>query len=149
MSDETIEFSIPADADGYVTFQCPYCDNTFKLHAGECQEDDIMEFFCPYCGLVDEPSAFLNDEIMQLVTDKAKNFMIDMLNDFGKELERSFRGNSIVQMKSSKIDKTGEKEVFEVDSEELIVKLDCCDRHLKVKYDVKESGVICPYCGVR
>ncbi len=149
MSDEIIEFNIPADADGYVTFQCSFCDNTFKLHVDECQDDDLMEFFCPYCGLVDEPSEFLNDEIIQLVIDKAENLMIDIMNNFTSDLERSFRGNSMVQVKSSKIDKKGEKEVFEADSEEIITTLSCCGKYLKIPYSAKESGIICPYCGVR
>lgn len=149
MSEEIIKLSIPADSDGYVNFQCPYCDNTFKLHAGECQEDDIMELFCPLCGLVDEPSAFLNDEIVQLAMDKVTNMVVDKINDFSNNLERLFRGNSIIKVKTAKMDKKGEKEVFEVDSEEVIVELPCCNRHLKVKFSTKESGVICPYCGVR
>lgn len=149
MSDEIIEFSIPSDSDGYVTFGCPYCANTFKLHAGECQEDDIIEIFCPYCGLVDEPSAFLNDEIVQLAMDKVENVLVDILNSFSKNLERSFKGNSMIKVKTTKIDKKVEKEVFEVDSEEVIVEMPCCNRHLKVKFSAKESGVFCPYCGVR
>lgn len=144
-----IVFSIPADSDGCVNFQCPYCDNTFKLDASECQEDDVMELFCPFCGLADEPSAFLNGEIVQLAMDKAENLLIDMLNGFGKDFEKSFRGNALVKVKTTKIENKGEKEVFEVDSEEVIVELPCCNRHLKVKYSAKESGVICPYCGVR
>lgn len=149
MSEKIIKFNIPADSDGYVSFQCPYCGNTFKLHTGECQEDDVIELFCPLCGLVDKPNAFLNDDIVQLAMDKAENLVIDMLNDFGKDLEKLFGGNSIVKAKSSKMDKKGEKEVYEVDSEEVILELPCCNRHLKVKYSAKESGVICPYCGVR
>lgn len=150
MSDMTIPISIPTDNDGYVTFQCPFCNNKFKLHADECQEDEVLEFFCPYCGLTDEPSAFLSDDVRQLAMDMAENMMIDMLNDFTKDMERTFRGNKIVKFKSNKIDKVPEKKLFEANSEEIITEMGCCKRHVKVPYTAKESGVlVCPYCGVR
>ncbi|MDK2821467.1 MAG: hypothetical protein PWP31_1432 [Clostridia bacterium] len=149
MGDKIIKFQILADSDGYVTFQCPYCSNTFKLRVDECQEDEVIEFFCPYCGLADEPSSFLNNEIIQLAMDKAENYFIDILNGFSKNLDRSFRGNKMIKVKTNKIPKKGEKEVFEVDSEEVISELKCCSRHIKTTISAKESGLICPYCGVR
>jgi uncharacterized Zn-finger protein len=149
VADKVIKFSIPSDSDGYVTFQCPYCGNTFKLHAGESQEDEIMEFFCPYCGLTDEPSSFLNSEIVQLAIDKAESYCIDLLNEFTKDLEKTFRGNKLIKVKTNKIPKKGEKEVFEVDSAEVISEFKCCGRHIKTNLSAKESGLICPYCGVR
>lgn len=149
MDDVTYEINTHGDSDDFMTFQCPYCNNTFKLDAGECQEDDVIELFCPYCGLVDEPNSFLNDEIIQLAMDKAENYMIDLINDFSKDIERIFKGNSCVKVKTDKICNKAEKEVFEVDTEDVEVKLGCCERHVKVKLSAKESGIICPYCGVR
>lgn len=149
MADKVIKFSITSDSDGYVTFQCPYCSNTFKLHAGECQEDDIMEFFCPYCGLTNEPSSFLNDEIVQLAMDKAENYCIDLLNEFAKSLRKTFRGNKFIKVKTNKIHKKYEKEIFEVDSAEVISEFKCCNRHIKTNLSAKQAGLICPYCGVR
>ena len=51
--------TIQGDSEGYVTFECPYCDSEFKLQAGEYQNDDepFEELFCPYCGLVKEKNA--------------------------------------------------------------------------------------------
>ena len=58
-----------------------------------------MEFFCPYCGLTNEPSSFLNDEIVQLAMDKAENYCIDLLNEFAKSLRKTFRGNKFIKVK--------------------------------------------------
>jgi redox-regulated HSP33 family molecular chaperone len=43
MSYKTFEISIPADEDGYVTFQCPYCNQRFKLNASEIQDSDGVD----------------------------------------------------------------------------------------------------------
>ena len=53
MSTENFTITIQGDREGYVTFECPYCDSEFKLQAGEFQNDDepFEELFCPYCGL--------------------------------------------------------------------------------------------------
>lgn len=56
MSTENFTITIQGDSEGYVTFECPYCDSEFKLQAGEYQNDDepFEELFCPYCGLAKE-----------------------------------------------------------------------------------------------
>ena len=35
MSTENFTISIQGDSEGYVTFECPYCNSEFKLQAGE------------------------------------------------------------------------------------------------------------------
>ena len=50
MSDGTFEISIEGDSEGYVTFECPFCESEFKLNASEFQDEDnvFSELFCPY-----------------------------------------------------------------------------------------------------
>ena len=49
-----MSFEIQSDSDGYVTFQCPFCHNKFKILASETQNDNqfYSELFCPYCVLI-------------------------------------------------------------------------------------------------
>jgi hypothetical protein len=35
LSIENFTITIQGDSEGYVTFECPYCDSEFKLQAGE------------------------------------------------------------------------------------------------------------------
>ena len=51
MSTENFTITIQGDSEGYVTFECPYCDSEFKLQAGEYENDDepFEDLFCPYC----------------------------------------------------------------------------------------------------
>ena len=44
-----ISFVTPSDSDGYVTFECPFCQAGFKLLTDEFQGDEQScdELFCP------------------------------------------------------------------------------------------------------
>lgn len=48
MADKIIQISIPADEDGFVSFECPHCEQRFKLRADEFEESDIINLFCLY-----------------------------------------------------------------------------------------------------
>ncbi len=51
MDSIALEFSIPADDDGYILLQCGHCGEYFKLTAEDCENDDILRIVCPACGL--------------------------------------------------------------------------------------------------
>lgn len=72
-----------------------------------------------------------------------------MINKFSKDIEKIFKNNRLVKVKSKKLDLQDEKELFEKDVEYQIVNLECCDKHVKVDDNAKSFGVVCPYCGVR
>lgn len=65
MADKTIQVSIPADEDGYVSFECPHCEQRFKLRADEFEESDIINLFCPICGLVHELDHFIQKVLLR------------------------------------------------------------------------------------
>lgn len=82
MSTENFTISIQGDSEGYVTFECPYCNSEFKLQAGEYQNDDepFEELFCPYCGLAKEKNEFLSAEVIEQAQAIAYNYMVEELN---------------------------------------------------------------------
>lgn len=43
-----MEVSFPTDSDGYLSQECPSCEQIFKVVFGEGSEEPIS--FCPYCG---------------------------------------------------------------------------------------------------
>ena len=47
MDSIALEFSIPADDDGYILLQCGHCGEYFKLTAEDCENDDILRIVCP------------------------------------------------------------------------------------------------------
>ena len=44
MDSIALEFSIPADDDGYILLQCGHCGEYFKLTAEDCENDDILQY---------------------------------------------------------------------------------------------------------
>lgn len=149
MGNDIINFSIPTDNDGCITFQCPFCNTYFKLDAGEVQEDDVIELFCPSCGLSSEPNKFLNEDIIERALIMAKNHMADMLNSSMKKMERQFKGSKGVTFKAGKkIKHEHEKTLYEVENELQSYEFKCCDKSGKIREIDKEVGPYCPYCGV-
>ena len=61
LSTKNFTITIQGDSEGYVTFECPYCDSEFKLQAEEYQNDDnqFEDLIFPYCGLEKESYEFL------------------------------------------------------------------------------------------
>lgn len=82
LSTKNFTITIQGDSEGYVTFECPYCDSEFKLQAEEYQNDDnqFEELFCPYCGLAKERNEFLSSEVIEQAEAIAYNYMIEELN---------------------------------------------------------------------
>lgn len=154
MSEDVLSFTIQGDSEGYVTFECPFCDSEFKLQAGEFQNDevDVMELFCPYCGLTTEKSKFFTDEVMEKAKAIATNFYIEKLNkSFGK-MEKSInsgrKGPVSITMQFKPLKKVNVKELKEKETNEEIFECSVCNNHVKVLYCAGASKVFCPYCGV-
>jgi transcription elongation factor Elf1 len=146
MSDGNIPIKIPCDNDGYVTFQCPFCNEVFKLSADEVQADDVINLFCPICGLMSEPNSFLSDKVIKHVQDIAMNYFKNLLNDSFKKMERNSKGFFKV---TNKLKIEQEKLLYETENELQQVTFECCEKSAKIRLLNKELGAYCPYCGVK
>ena len=47
MNTISFKIKIPEDIEGFVTFECPFCESEFKLNASDCQmmKIRIQNFF--------------------------------------------------------------------------------------------------------
>ena len=147
MGDVQMEISVPTDSDGFVLLRCSLCGEYFKMKLSEMEADDVIEIWCPCCGLKSEN--YLTDDIIELSLKMAKNVAMNMIFDEMKRWERQFSSNSI----SFKAGKQSEKEaetpiVAGVEALE-IQKYKCCKREAKIKPLIKMCGSHCPYCGVK
>ncbi len=84
---ETIEISIPADNDGFVLLQCSHCGEFFKLSVSDCEDDNILNVYCPSCGLISD--SYITEDVKELALAIAENYAMDELYDAFKNLERS------------------------------------------------------------
>ena len=64
MGDMHLKISIPCDTDGYLAFECPFCETEFKLLGSDFQKEEqpFDDLFCPYCGLTDKRDSFFTKD---------------------------------------------------------------------------------------
>ncbi len=151
MSEVTMSFTIQGDNEGYVTFECPYCNSEFKLQAGEFQNDDELfsDLFCPYCGLSKDKTSFYSKEVLEKAKALATNYMIEELNKaFGKMKRSVNRSKDLIKMTFKPLNKVTVKELKEKDTAEVEFECKACHYHVKALYCAGASKIFCPYCGV-
>jgi uncharacterized Zn finger protein (UPF0148 family) len=148
MSDTVINISIPTDNDGFITLQCPFCSDKFKLTGEDFKAENLTHLFCPYCGLQDESNNFLSDEIMEQIEIAVENYAKSMINNWSNNLEQSLKSSKHISLKRGKLLKMEEDKVL-FETEELdIAELFCCQLVIKVTPGAKLVNIYCPFCGL-
>jgi transcription elongation factor Elf1 len=150
MSDINFDIRIEGDSEGYVTFECPFCESEFKLNASEFQDEDnvITELFCPYCGLTDGINTFYSKEVIEQAETIAYNYMVEQVNKMINNFRKSLRGNKYIKVDFKKLKKVNLKELKDKDTVEEIFSCPMCENHVRVLYCAGASKVFCAYCGV-
>ncbi|SMP64270.1 hypothetical protein [Anoxynatronum buryatiense] len=145
-----LEFSIEGDSEGYVQFECPYCESEFRLMAGEIQNEEeyYHEIFCPYCGLADEVSNFYTREAIEHAKELAMNYMYEELNKAFGGIAKKMNKSKLIKMKWKPLKKINVQEMRTEDSVEDEFECTSCNKHVKVLYCAGKSNVFCSYCGV-
>lgn len=145
-NEKNIEISIPTDNDGYVMLKCPTCGEKFMLKPSDIEEESTIDIWCPRCGLKHE--SYFDDEIIDLSHIIVQNCIVDMLNDFTKDLEKSFKNCKSIKFKSSnKLKKEPELPISRKIGDFEIKKYCCCDKQAKIKIITNFEGGYCPFCG--
>lgn len=143
----TREISIPADNDGFALLQCNLCGEFFKLKPSEVQGDEVINIWCPVCGLISD--SYLTQDVIELALKMATNIANDLVFDSFSETSRRMKGG-LVSLKVSKKPKRQIESPIVAGIEALeIQKYKCCKKQAKIKPLVKIFGAYCPYCGVR
>ena len=75
MSNVSFSINVPTDSDEYFNLSCPYCRNKFKILAPEFKGTDVVNIYCPICGLVDEFKSFYTDEVIDKALSMAQNML--------------------------------------------------------------------------
>jgi len=143
-------FEIPCDLEGYVTFECPFCEAEFKLLAGEVQADGQLcnELFCPYCGLTRNADHFYSREVIEHIEALVQNYAFEQINKTMGKMAKSVNKSKVMKMDFKPLKMGNVKELKERDTAEEIFQCKACERREKVIYCVGVSKVFCAYCGV-
>ncbi|MFH0349188.1 hypothetical protein ACG92U_02810 [Leuconostoc citreum] len=57
------------------------------------EDDSQLHIWCPNCGL--NPDSLISEEVFDIATKVASNHLSDLINDFGKELDKTFKSGNI------------------------------------------------------
>ena len=145
--DYSLKIALPNDSDGYTSFDCPLCNERFKLSASEIAESEADELFCAVCGLRSSMGSFLTKEFLEAAEIKLRNMAQDALSDGLKKRGRSNSRNSGIKWNTDFRPKhEPEKTLFESDDLELI-ELPCCEKSAKVRPIDASLSIYCSYCG--
>lgn len=146
MSDDiTFNISIPSDSDGFVILQCSLCNDFFKMKPTDFEDETQLQIWCPSCGL--NPDSLITDEAVDLAMKMANNHVSDLINDFSKELSKSFKRGNIKYKPGSKLKKEPIDSLFsKLDNLELQT-YNCCYKEAKISPSLKMEGGYCPFCG--
>lgn len=137
--------SIPADTEGFVLSECSICGELFKLDASIIQDEAQLLLWCPNCGL--NRQSFVSSEVINYTEKVVENHMAKVLNEFSKDLKKTFKKNSFKVKTRNKIS--------EVIPDPIISKVEnlerkiyqCCKNEAKISPNLKIEGSYCPYCG--
>ncbi len=141
------EIAIPADNDGFALLQCNLCGEFFKLKPSDVQSDEVLNIWCPVCGLISD--GYFTQDVIDLALKMATNIANDLLFDSLKDMQKRFNGGFISMKISKKPDREIESPIVSGIEALEIQKYKCCKKQAKIKPLVKIFGSYCPYCGVK
>lgn len=141
------EIDIPADNDGFALLQCNLCSEFFKLKPSDVQSDEVLNIWCPVCGLISD--RYFTQDVIDLALKMATNIANDLLFDSLKDMQKRSNGGFISMKISKKPDREIESPIVSGIEALEIQKYKCCKKQAKIKPLVKIFGSYCPYCGVK
>lgn len=137
-----------SDIEGFNSFKCSLCSEDFKLKTNEVQEDDVIDLFCPSCGIPSPTSTYYTGDILEHAETLVMNEAMDMLNDLFKGFGKTARKSKNITFKRGKsLPIKQPRSLYENDDLEQIEYI-CCNRKAKLSLLSKTIKPFCPYCGV-
>ncbi|MEH7218093.1 hypothetical protein [Bacillus toyonensis] len=141
-----LDISIPTDSQGFYSLECPYCHERFKAQAGDIDSEEILELYCPSCGLVADNSEFISSEVVKHAMTLAMNYVQNEIFNSLSKTSKKIKGSGL----SMSVNKPKEEvpQLLTEDENLEQVELNCCDKIIKVYEDQKVTNIYCPFCGV-
>ena len=134
-----MEINFPTDADGFLSQECPSCEQRFKVVFGEGSEEPIS--YCPYCGHNGQNCWFTQAQADYIQSVGANVALGPEL----KKLERQLKGMSKGFLKVSMTSDLSEPPPTPMETDDLldILRLPCCNETIKVTRHERHFCIIC------
>lgn len=138
--------TIPCDKEGFALLQCHICGNHFKLLGNQINENNIINIWCPYCGL--NGKKYVPKEVIDIAIKIFENEFNEIIYNNFKKIKKETK-NNLIKFKCNT--KPILKEVSPI--KKRIDKLElqnykCCGSVAKIHPISKMCGSYCPVCGV-
>jgi hypothetical protein len=136
-----MEISFPADSDGFLSQECPSCEQRFRVLFGQGSEEPIL--FCPYCGYRGQQCWYTTEQVSYIRSAVIRNVIEPELMDFGRKLETATPGLLKIGVA---LDVSGlTVPPIETDDELHILRFSCCGETIKAK---RCDRLFCIICGM-
>lgn len=134
-----MELRFPTDTDGYLSQECPSCDQRFKVRFGEGSDAPIS--FCPYCGHKGDNCWYTSPQVEHLRAVATSTMLGPQLKKFERKLKGSSGGLLQLKMQSNLPD-PGEPPM-ETEDDLLLVRFPCCEETVKLNKHDRHFCIIC------
>lgn len=144
---QTVRLNIPSDIGGFISFNCPFCHERFKLVPDDVEAESSYILYCPICGLRHKKRKFVSIEALDAMQRKVENVLAGTINGFLQELEGSLQSSNLISFKAESSLKPQNDKVILEDSKLEIRKTHCCQKQVKLRLLDILLNAYCPYCG--
>jgi hypothetical protein len=134
-----VEIGFPTAADGYLSQECPSCEQRFKVVYGQGSDEPIS--FCPYCGHKGSDCWYTQGQVDYLQKVATGVVAVPELKKLERELERASDGFSQLDLKTD-LPKPGPPPM-ETDDALSVLHFPCCNESVKVERRQQHFCVIC------
>lgn len=134
-----MQISFPTDTDGYLSQECPSCEQRFKVLFGEGSEEPIS--FCPYCGNKGRDCWYTKDQVECINAVATDVVLRPELMRLEREMKKASSGLLKIDMRTE-IPVAGSPPM-EPDEMMDILRFPCCNETIKLKRHDRHFCVIC------
>ena len=135
-----MQISFPTDTDGYLSQECPSCEQRFKVLFGEGSEEPIS--FCPYCGHKGRDCWHTQEQVAYIQAVTADVVLGPELKKLEREMKRASSGLLKIDIKTE-VPEAGSPPM---ESDDLldILRFPCCNETVKL---TRHERLFCIICG--
>lgn len=134
-----MEISFPTDTDGFLSQECPSCNQRFKVIFGQGSEEPIS--FCPYCGYNGQDCWFTQDQVDHIQAMAVDTVLAPELRKFEQRIKGTSNEFFELDIKSN-LPKPSVAPM-EIDDPFDILHFPCCKETVKVDKQQKHFCLIC------
>jgi len=134
-----LQVSFPTDSDGFLSQECPSCEQRFKVLFGHGSEEPIS--YCPYCGYNGRQCWYTQEQVAYIQAVAANMVLAPELKNLERQLEGASKGFLKVDVKSN-FSKPSPPPI-ETDDAFDILHFPCCNETVKATRHNRHFCIIC------